>query len=188
MSGHAGFLKSVFGEIEYVAIPSPKIEGRVRENYGSEIATLAGLGFNYRCCYAEAFSIFRLGLAIPALVILSMRLQGSVVHIGRGLKAMDCYPLPISGDDGTYAHASLNGVKLHTLFLDGTALVPAMNPRLDESAGPTMTRRCGAASIPELWSAHRQRIEAFESEGKQLDLHVSLQTYFRPQQREDARL
>ena len=101
---------------------------------------------------------------------------------------MDCYPLLISGDDGTYANASLNGVKLHTLFLDGTALVSAMNPGLDEFTGPAMTKRCDAASIPELWSAHRQRIEAFESEGKRVDRHISLQTYFCLQQREDALL
>jgi hypothetical protein len=171
-----GFIRLVFGRLEFVPLSSQDIEARVRQKYRSQITVLTGLGFDYLCCYGEAFSPFRLALVVPAIAVLGMWVQGFPVRIGKGLKVMACYALLISGDRTTYANPCESGAKLCTRFTDGTPLVSATGQSL-EDRWPTAIHWCGGAGIDYLWESHRHRVEDRESAGKRADRKTSFETY-----------
>jgi hypothetical protein len=184
-SGLGRFLRLVFGRIEFAPVSSAKTEERVRKRYCSEIAELAELGFEYRCCYGEAFPLARLVFILPAVLMLLMCLDRRPLRIHGGTKIMACYPLLISRDKTTYANPCLTGVKLYTAFTDGTFLVSA-TAKLEEVAGPPMTKWCGAASMTELCAGHRLRVQTFESAGKRVDRQACFPAYAGLLEREAA--
>jgi hypothetical protein len=178
------FLHSVFGTIKHVRIISPQLDRRVRERYQSEINELTGLGFDYVYSDGECFSLFRLLLVIPALILLGLRSERMPMTIGGG-SIMVGYPVLASRIKSTIANPDGRRVKFYTGFQDGTLLVSG-NYQDPTSRGPGILRDFHAGSIGDTWARHQARIAALEAEGKRMDRQSDHQAYVAMSERDTA--
>jgi hypothetical protein len=179
------FLHWIFGGIGHVRICSPELERRIRERYRTEIGQLTELGFDYLFSHGETFSLFRLLLIFPAMVVFAMWRRREVLTVYGGTKILAGYAIYLSRDKTTYAHAFGYGVKFHTLFQDGTLLLSA-NYADDTAEGPLIVKHCRAASIGDTWAEHQRRIQELEASGKLADRHPSFQAFAEISHKETA--
>jgi hypothetical protein len=171
------FMHFIFGKIEHIQLHSPDIGQRIQTRYQSEIYQLTGLGFDYQFSDGESFSLFRLFLMFPVLILLMMRQKREVMNIHNGTKIFTAFSVFVSKDMTTFAHANPFGVKFYSAFQDGTILV-SRNYGDDGGVGPhVVANPCKGDSICETWAAHQERIVAFEAAGKRVDRQTSFQAY-----------
>jgi len=161
-----GFLRHMFGRVQMLQVTSPAVEARVRRSYAREIAQLEREGFAWQSTCGEAFSLARLLLGLPAVVVVNLLANGRPMAFAGLTRIMACYPLLISRDETTFATPSITGTKLYTMFGDGSFLVSTTAPS-DDVTGPPMTRCCRAPNIPSLCAGHRERVEKMEAAGRQ---------------------
>lgn len=167
----------IFGSIGHMQIFSHDLEQRIRRRYQSEIDQLESLGFDYLFSDGETFSIFRLLLLFPALVLIMMRSKREVITIKDGTKVLMGYPVYISKNKTAYGYVSGLGTKFYTVFQDGTLLVSKAYIDGDYISGPMIRKYAKKASIGETWADHQQRIAELEAEGKRVDRQTSFQVY-----------
>jgi len=167
---------STFGTIEHVEIYAPAYEQRIQQRYQSEVDQLTDLGFNHLFYFGEAFSVFRLLLVFPLLVLLAMRSKGTPITLYQGTKVLAGNPVLGARDKTAYAHPNSFGVTFHTAFRDGSVLLSKTyaDPL---TYIPTTTSYGRVASIADTWAAHQGRIQDMESSGKRVDLQTSFAFY-----------
>jgi hypothetical protein len=179
-------IHAIFGTIEHVQIYSPEVEQRIRTRYQSEISQLTDLGFGYVFSGGEAFSLFRLALILPAIIVVQMRCKGEVMTLHEGSKLMAGYPVLISTGKTAFAEVSGLGVKFYTTFQDGFLLVSKDYADDDIPVGPMIVKYAQKASISDTWAAHQKQIEAMEADGKRVDCQTSFPAYAEMSHKETA--
>ena len=182
--GFLRFIHFIFGEIRHTEISFSEFDTRIRARYQSSIDELSRLGFEYLCSDAESFSLFRLFLVIPALVILGMKAERFPMEV-RGLSILVGYPVLISRDRSTLANPDGKNVKFFSTFRDGTMLVSG-NYDDPTTRGPGIVRAFGKASIPEAWERHQAKIQELEAGANRVDRQGSHESYAAMQRRDTA--
>jgi hypothetical protein len=180
------FMHLVFGKIEHIQLHSPALEQRIRTRYQSEIYQLTGLGFDYQFSDGEAFSLFRLALLLPALIVFMMWCKREVMDVHGGTKILTAYSIFMSKNKTTFVHPNPFGVKYYTSFQDGTMLV-SRNYGDKDGVGPTvMANPCKGASIADTWAKHQERLAELEAGGKRVNRQTSFQAYAEISHKETA--
>ena len=169
------FTRGLFGKIEYLQVSSPPFEQRIQSRYRTQINELTSLGFSYLFSEGEAFSIARVLLLYPALVLLLMKLKGEVVTVSEG-KFLTGNPILVSGDRTAYGHPNGLGVIFHTRFEDGSRLISA-NYGEDDTRSGLVRQAVKGASISETWSRHRQTIQSLTTESNRVKMEISFPAY-----------
>lgn len=167
----------IFGNIQHIQIFFPDLEQRIQKRYQTEIAQLQGLGFEYMFSDGEAFSLFRLTLLLPAVIVILMLLKREVMAIHDSTKILIAYPVFISRAKTTFVHPNVFGVKFFTSFQDGTLLVSKNYGDEGGVGRNVIANPCGGASIKDTWSAHQKRIEEMERSGKLASARAGHQAY-----------
>jgi hypothetical protein len=180
------FLRLIFGTIGHVQIFSPDIEQRIRTRYQSEIDQLKDLGFDYHFSDGETFTLIRLVLLLPALVVFAMWCKREVMTIHDGTKHLVGHPVYISKNKTAFAEPSGLGTKFYTTFQDGSLLISTTYADGGMPAGPMIERHGQKASISETWASHQQRIAELETEGKRVDRQTGYQAYAEIEHKETA--
>jgi len=170
------FIRWIFGAIGHVQIGSPAFDQRIRLRYQSEIGELTGLGFAYLYSDGETFSLFRLLLLLPAIIVFDKWRNRQPLTVHRGTKILAGYPVLVSKDETTYANPNGHGVKFLTAFQDGTLLASGSYAD-DTTRGPMVVKHSRTASIGDTWAGHRERIQELEAEGKQVVRQVGYQAF-----------
>jgi len=178
------FLPWVFGTIRHVPILSPELDWRVRARYQSEIRELTRLGFEYLCSAGESFSLLRLLLVLPALVLALMQGQRMPMAL-RGRLILVGYPVLVSRIKPAFVHPFGLGVKFFTGFQDGTLLVSG-NYADPTARGPGIIRQFQPGTVSEAWAAHQARIQALEAAGAIVNRPCGYDAYVEMSQRDTA--
>jgi hypothetical protein len=173
----ASFDRQLTGPTEYIQITSSAFELRIRDRYRSECSQLANSGFSPLFFYGEATPLFRLLLIYPAFLFLVMALNREVVAIHNGSRIAFGFPVLISNDRTTYAHPMQLGIKLHTLFQDGTILLTKSFGGKSKYGPAVILQRITGANTDVLWSEHQKRVQALQTAGKQVNRQVSFETF-----------
>jgi hypothetical protein len=178
------FVHSVFGTIQHVRIDSPELDRRVRARYQAEINELNSLGFDYLCSDGETFSLFRLLLVLPAVVLIGMWSERMPVAL-RGASILVGYPVLVSKIRSTITNPDGRRMKFFTAFTDGTLLVSGTYAD-PTSRGPGIVRNFQPGTISEAWARHQARVEALVEEGKLVDRQGDHQAYVTMAERDTA--
>ena len=174
----------IFGKIGHVQIDRPEFEQRIRARYAKDIAQLEELGFRYFCSYGETFSIFRLALLLPAITTWGMWRDHEAMAV-RGTKLLAGYAVLLSRDGTTYANPNGLGIKLFTLFQDGSLL--SSGTYNDPTArGPLVTRHFREAAVGDIWAEHQEHTRDREAQGRQVDRRISVEAWVRISELETA--
>ena len=98
--------------------------------------------------------------------------------MGPTLKALRCGPVAHTDHPSGLRHAFGLGVRFHTRFNDGTALVTAaFVPELMPQAPGRLCKPGGGISIDMGWDRHRETIAEMERDGRQSDHHLSFENF-----------
>jgi hypothetical protein len=163
----------IFGRIGYVKVSSPELERRILARYQTGIDELLTLGFGFLFYEGETFSIFRLLLGFPALVLLLMWRQGEVIAVHRRTEILFGQPIFASGDGTAYATLSGLGVQFRTRFQNSAILKSTNYGDGDSTVGTPVWRAYSGATIGETWAAHRQSIQTFEAQNISVQQEIS---------------
>jgi hypothetical protein len=166
---------AVFGNVANVQIQSPRFIERIRARYADETDELAALGFAEMFCFGEGFSVLRLFLIFPALVVIAMLRKGEALSL-QGGDVVEGYPVFIARDGSAFASVSRMGAKFYTAFQDGTLLI-SKTYVIDMGDRPGIIDYAREASISDIWAEHQQQIQALEAAGKSIDRQNSFQFY-----------
>lgn len=176
----------IFGRIVHIQLFSPELVQRIQKRYEAEIKQLMDLGFDYQFSDGETFSIFRLALLFPALILFIVWLNREVIAIQNGTRIFTAYSVFIPKNKIAFGYVSGLGTKFYTAFQDGTILV-SKNYGDDDPLGPMIVINCcKIASISETWAAHQKRITELEAEGKRVDRQTSFEVYAEISNKETA--
>jgi hypothetical protein len=167
--------RTLLGPIRHVQIQSLQIIEKIRTRYRSETDQFASLGFVPLFYYGEGFSVLRLFLIFPAVVVIFMLLKREVLSLQEG-HVVECYSAFAARDNSALAHAFGLGVKFYTGFTDGTLLI-TKNFVNDMGNRPGIVEYARKASISEIWTEHQRQVQTFEAEGKRIDRQTSFEFY-----------
>jgi hypothetical protein len=109
--------------ISYDVVQDSHTADRVRRRFAEPISRLVRLGFGEVCIYRETGPAYSALTAFPAALLMLMRRE--VVGLFPPWKLSGAFPLLIHTAPPAYAIPFGLGVKFHTRFEDGTALVTA---------------------------------------------------------------
>ena len=177
-------LYATFGPIEGLHIFSPVAEERIRKRYEAPINRLTALGFNQLFIFGEAYSIFRLLLIVPAIILVLKLLRREVMSVQNG-KVVTAYPILAGGEKSAFAHPFGLGVKFHTAFEDSTLLISKTFVG-DTTNRPGIVVQQRQAGISEMWAEHQQRMRELEASGKRVNRDTSFPAYSEISRRESA--
>jgi hypothetical protein len=143
----------------------------VRSRYKKEIAELTDLGFEYLCSEGQHFPLSRFFRVVPALVSFGIWLQGVPVWIKAG-SILFGYAILCWRRKPSFVELDGSHAKFISTFEDGSMLVSS---NYDYPIPPTanILRQFKAATLAETWHAHRTRVDALESLGKEITLEAT---------------
>ncbi|MGA9672307.1 MAG: hypothetical protein WBQ94_24045 [Terracidiphilus sp.] len=169
--------KHLTGLSEHIQISFPVFEQRIQNRYGPQSLQLTNLGFSPLFFYGEAFPLIRVLLVFPAILFLTMWLNGEVATFFGGSKLLFGYPVFISQNRTAYAYPSKLGMKFHTAFQDGTVLMTKNFGGKSGYGPPVIAHILRSASISNAWTAHQAQIKALEANGQRVVDEVSFQIF-----------
>jgi len=173
-----GFILGTLGAIEHRQLYDPAFELRLRKRYQTEFGQLQDLGFNYLYSDGETFSIYRLLLLQPAILVFMALCYQEVVGIQNGNKILMGSPIFTPKDSSVFAEVCALGAKFRTAFQDGTILVSKNYGEDDESQDPTvMIHSFKRASISETWNQHQKWIQLLKKEDNRVLCQSSFEAY-----------
>lgn len=106
-----------------------------------------------------------------------MWLNGEVAAIHNRSHIAFGFPVFISSDQTTYAHPMQLGVKLHTLFQDGTILLSKSFGGKTHYGSNVILQRNSGANIYDVWKEHQERVRAIEASGRLVDRQISFEAF-----------
>jgi hypothetical protein len=168
-------LLSLLGPPSFVEVFDLEFDRWIRIRYERDIGVLRALGFHYLCGYGESLSLLRLPLLFPAVLLVS-RYRRHVPMTLDGPRVISGFPLLVSADRTTYGVCGKPGFKLMTAFTDGTILVTE-NFADPYYGGPRIVKNSQPSDPPEVWAAHRQRIESLLESGKRVHRDASYHAF-----------
>lgn len=166
------------GTPEYIEISDAGLIHRKRERYKSQIGQLSDLGFGHLFFEGATFSLRRLPLVLPALMMLSMWIVHRVVTTYSGTRFLIGFPTLASGDSSAYAQVSGLGVLFRTTFKDGTILETKNFGNEDIPTGSTIVRHCFRfKGISGTWDEHKNWIQMLETENNPVVRDLNFQAF-----------
>ncbi|HTW80605.1 MAG TPA: hypothetical protein VME23_13750 [Terracidiphilus sp.] len=166
----------LMGPIERVEVTSPEFTDRVRRHYGAQAAQLKIFGFEPLFYFGEAFSIVRVLLVAPGVMLYKMWNEGIPIMRYRGNKVLIANPVFGAEDQRAYARTTRQGVSFHSAFRDGTILV-TRNYGVSTSHPQRVVVHALNANAGELWSAHLKGIESIETDANPVACQNSFEFY-----------
>jgi len=157
--------------IAYDLVQDSHTADRVRRRFAAPIGRLTKIGFGEYCIYRETGPAYSALTAFP--VALLMLLRREVVSLMAPWRLSGAFPLLIRTGPPTYAYPFGLGVKFHTLFEDGTALVTAtFNSQLVPAAAGPLRKQARRLSVEAGWNWHRESVEGLLKEGRSVDRNL----------------
>ena len=157
--------------ISYDVVQDSQTADRVRRRFAAPISRLVRLGFGEVCIYRETAPAYSALTAFPAAVLMLMRRE--VLGLLPSWKLSGAFPLLVHTSPPTYAYAFGLGVKLHTRFEDGTALVTAtFASQLLPAAPDPIRKQARRMSVEAGWDWHRQGVAGMMGEGRSVDRNL----------------
>lgn len=167
---------STLGNISHEQVFDVRIEERVRKRYAAEIQQLTFLGFNYAFTEGESFSLYRVVLIYPAVVLLMMLKSREVLTLQRSGKIVIALPIFRSADGRTFGHPFGLGVKFQTAFRNGLILTTKnFGDECCETSGFVM--QAANRSVAETWQAHQNWLSKLETGSNPANRDSSYQAY-----------
>jgi hypothetical protein len=174
---------SLFGRISHEQVFDLNIEQRVRKRYAEEIRQLTFLGFNYSFLESESFSIFRLLMIFPAIVLFMMLLKREVLALGRGGRILVVMPVFGSADGLTFAHPFALGVKFYTAFRNGQLLI-TKDFKDDCRETPEFVVQAANGTISETWQTHQALLDRLNTDANPASRDRSYEAFVNMSERE----
>jgi hypothetical protein len=157
--------------IAYDLVQDSHTADRVRHRFALPISRLTKIGFGEVCIYRETGPAYSALTAFP--VTLLMLLRREVLAMMPPWRLSGAFPLLIRTTPPTYAYPFGLGVKFHTRFEDGTALVTATFASQLVPATPSPLRKqARRMSVEAGWDWHREGVEALVRDGRCTDLNL----------------
>jgi hypothetical protein len=94
-----------------------------------------------------------------------------------GVRLLTGNPVFISRDKTAYAHPNSLGFTFHTQFRDGTIVVSKNFGDDRDYVSGVVGNSLPAASMSQTWTAHQERMEQLEAQGKHVDQQTSFESY-----------
>lgn len=171
------------GVVQHEQVFDLNIEKRVRERYASELQQLSDLGFKYAFLEGESFSIYRIFLIFPAIVLLMMLAHREVSSIRTPGRILNTMPIFSSPDGRTFGHPFGLGVKFQTAFRNGLILV-TKNFGNDSCESPEFVVQSAKRTVLETWQAHQVWLSKLDTELNPANRDSSYQAYVTISRRE----
>jgi len=170
--------------IAYDLVQDPKVQAFVRRRFSESLRRLTDLGFGEVCIYRESGPRNSALRSFPVMAAMALRREVVSVRPGRRLSA--AFPLLIRLSPPTYAYPFGLGVKYHTAFLDGSALVTANFESLLVPPAPGKLRKQSRRlPVEEAWEWHRKTVELMVHDGHDPDNHFAFEGFVRISRLED---
>ena len=172
---------ATFGDVGYVQIFPPELEGRIRSRYKSEIGQLTPLEFSYGFSVGQTFPVVNLILIFPAIVLLMMWWKREVITLCGVKEFLVGRAIYTSSDKTTFAAPSGLGIVYYTQVLYGPVLVTTNYGSNHESTSPLGLNRerhaFQGASVGDTWAAHQQLVHGRIANGAEIDRDMSFKAY-----------
>jgi len=166
-------LMLLFGRIEYVDEVPSKLEGCIRQRYGTEMGQLTDLGFTLLFFQGQTFPIMRMLLIFPAIVLSVMFFNREVIGLYNRTRLIAGHAILASEDRTTYAQTLRLGVMFSTSFQSGLVLI-SCNYGYDNLTWKHYIRHAHRGqSIGSTWAEHQRSIKKLELEGNSVDRQMS---------------
>jgi hypothetical protein len=170
--------------IAYIQQHNRNIQSRVRRRYSREYEALVSHGFEELCFYSEHLGTFSAIRYMPMTILM---LANREVLGGHGrFDAGGSYVLMRHREPATIALVLGLGIKLYTGFTDGTVLISANFDSALQPAGDRIVKYSSKLPLDETWTLHQQRIQEFESYGRQIMETADFDRYVDMSRREDG--
>jgi hypothetical protein len=167
----------------------PPLEQRIRSRYAVPIQQLEKSGYEFAWNVREIEIPLSLSYKLLTLVgIVIGWFKGEIMAVKFPFHGITYHPILFCRRDATYAYVSGLGVKLYTLFLDGTVLLSTNFVLGENMLSPENQyfRYEQEGAIVDCVKAHRKRIRDMEADGLQLPAECSFGDFVRLTQRELA--
>jgi hypothetical protein len=155
-------LRGRLGE-EYTEITDPDVQSRVRARHESKIASLQALGFQqFRFCL-ESLPPYS---AISKFLIILMTFRKEVLVFSKPARFGSAYILLSHSSPISIAEVSGLGIKLYSVFSDGTLLISyTYRSPLTPGAYSKIIKNHPSQNAEEAWLAHRQKSAELVAQG-----------------------
>ena len=151
--------------ISYDVVQDSQTADRVRRRFAAPISRLVGLGFGEICINRETGPAYSALAAFPTAVLMILRRE--VLALLPPWRLSGAFPLLVRIAPPTYAYPFGPGVKFHTRFEDGTALVSAaFASQLLPTVSNPISKQARRMSVEAGWDWHRQGVEGMIREGR----------------------
>jgi hypothetical protein len=171
-------------KIEYRQETSIDLIQAARNRFSNEVTQLKRLGFFDLCVYTELLPKYSILTLLPIFIM--AKLKREIIRVETPLRLVMAQPLLAHQDHGAYAIAFGMGIKLHTLFTDGTCVVTTNFPSQPIQNMQTKVYKSeGSMGIADCWAKHISEVDSFEKMGKQIDKNIRFTGYVFISQREE---
>jgi hypothetical protein len=178
---------------KYAEIEDPKLQGRIRTRYASDIADLQTLGFRHLAFKLEARAPFSAFAYLPILPL--MRRAKEVLVFPFPLRIATANVLLINAQPSTIAQCLGLGVKFYTNFSDGHLVISstllshaALQAPGIQKPGLQIFRTPPCGTVAEAWLSHRCQVSEMEASGKTISNTNSFADYVVISEREEEDL
>lgn len=157
--------------ITYDLAQDHRTADRVHRRFAAPIARLVELGFCEACIHREARPAYSALTSLPVSLVMVLRRE--VLGLLPPWRLSGAAPLLIRITPPAYAYAFGLGVKFHTRFEDGSALVTATfaSHLLPSSPGP-LRKQARRMSVEAGWDWHRDTVEDCARAGRSVDRNL----------------
>lgn len=176
--------KEIYMKVEYRQDNDPELMGGARKRFTDEIGQLRSFGFTEYCCYTELLPNYS---AITGIVTyLLAKLNREIIRIETPLRIAMSQPILVHREQGAYALVFGLGVKLYTLFTDGTGLITANFPSQPiQDMQLKLYKFAEPRSIADCWQAHLTETASLQKMGRQVDERIDFENYVMISKREE---
>ena len=170
--------------VTYDLVQDSHTAERVRRRFAAPIGRLTKIGFGEFCIYRETGPAYSALTAFP--VALLMLLRREVLILMPPWRLSGAFPLLIRTSPPTYAYPFGLGVKFHTRFEDGTALVTAtFDSQLVPAAPGPLRKQARRLSVEAGWDWHREGVDGLVREGHTIDRNLGFAGFVEVSRLED---
>jgi hypothetical protein len=151
------------------------ISDELKERYKPDIETLENEGFSLFSLHQETVWPFSVLIFFPIYLI--MKSNDEFVKIESPLKITTYHLIFTLKSHSTYAYVYGMGCKFYTNFTDGTWLVSNTGQRARDKKVIILARDYETITTEKFWERHKSKVIELQENGKQLNPHLSFDTW-----------
>jgi hypothetical protein len=178
--------KIIIGEIilpSYKLAYDKSISDELKKRFASEIAYLETEEFSSFSLHQEIIHPFSLLTFFP--IYLAMRMGNEIIQIQSPLRITSFHLMYASQKHSTYAYVYGLGCKFYTNFTDGSWLVSNTHQKIKNKAVTILRGDPEHTSPDQIWKRHQEKISELETQGKQINPHISFDAWVKLEQQFD---